>query len=32
MVSGKNHVVLPNDGRIVFAGEVGSTFEISLKE
>ncbi|WP_408894908.1 serine hydrolase domain-containing protein [Paenibacillus taichungensis] len=31
VVSGKNEVVLPENGRIVFAGEVGSTFEISLK-
>ncbi|WP_433583727.1 serine hydrolase domain-containing protein [Paenibacillus amylolyticus] len=31
VVSGKNDVVLPENGRIVFAGEVGSTFEISLK-
>ncbi|SDK13927.1 CubicO group peptidase, beta-lactamase class C family [Paenibacillus sp. OK060] len=31
VVSGKNEVVLPKNGRIVFAGEVGSTFEISLK-
>ncbi|MFB8374124.1 serine hydrolase domain-containing protein [Paenibacillus taichungensis] len=31
VVSGKNQVVLPENGRIVFAGEVGSTFEISLK-
>ncbi|PIH60645.1 serine hydrolase [Paenibacillus sp. LK1] len=31
-VSGKNEVVLPENGRIVFAGEVGSRFEISLKK
>ncbi|MGG3308158.1 serine hydrolase domain-containing protein [Paenibacillus lautus] len=31
VVSGKNEVVLPENGRIVFAGEVGSKFEISLK-
>ncbi|MGX1831972.1 serine hydrolase domain-containing protein [Paenibacillus taichungensis] len=31
VVSGKNEVVLPENGRIVFAGEVGSTFEILLK-
>ncbi|MGO4729298.1 serine hydrolase domain-containing protein [Paenibacillus sp. 2KB_22] len=31
VVSGKNEVVLPENGRIVFAGDVGSTFEISLK-
>ncbi|MGG4106156.1 serine hydrolase domain-containing protein [Paenibacillus lautus] len=31
VVSGKNVVVLPENGRIVFAGDVGSTFEISLK-
>ncbi|MEC0125019.1 serine hydrolase domain-containing protein [Paenibacillus pabuli] len=31
VVSGKNEVVLPANGRIVFAGEVGSRFEISLK-
>ncbi|QOS78855.1 beta-lactamase family protein [Paenibacillus sp. JNUCC31] len=31
VVSGKNEVVLPENGRIVFAGEDGSTFEISLK-
>ncbi|WP_433923483.1 serine hydrolase domain-containing protein [Paenibacillus taichungensis] len=31
VVSGKNEVVLPENGRIVFAGEVGSIFEISLK-
>ncbi|WP_339184869.1 serine hydrolase domain-containing protein [Paenibacillus sp. FSL R5-0701] len=32
VVSGKNDVVLPENGRIVFAGEVGSSFEISLKK
>lgn len=32
VVSGKNEVVLPENGRIVFAGEVGSRFEISLKK
>ncbi|MGE7623197.1 serine hydrolase domain-containing protein [Viridibacillus sp. NPDC096237] len=32
VVSGKNQVVLPKNGRIVFAGEVGSKFEISLKK
>ncbi|MDT9717469.1 serine hydrolase domain-containing protein [Paenibacillus sp. ClWae2A] len=31
VVSGKNEVVLPENGSIVFAGEVGSKFEISLK-
>ncbi|CAM4385389.1 serine hydrolase domain-containing protein [Paenibacillus xylanexedens] len=31
VVSGENEVVLPENGRIVFAGEVGSKFEISLK-
>ncbi|WP_340029570.1 serine hydrolase domain-containing protein [Paenibacillus sp. FSL H7-0940] len=31
VVSGKNEVVLPENGRIVFAGDVDSTFEISLK-
>ncbi|WP_175400455.1 hypothetical protein [Paenibacillus sp. KS1] len=31
VVSGKNQVVLPENGRIVFAGEIGSTFEISLE-
>ncbi|MEC0105874.1 serine hydrolase [Paenibacillus taichungensis] len=31
-VSGKNEVVLPENGRIVFAGEAGSRFEISLKK
>ncbi|MDN4605174.1 serine hydrolase [Paenibacillus sp. F6_3S_P_1C] len=31
VVSGENEVILPENGRIVFAGEVGSTFEISLK-
>ncbi|WP_018758071.1 serine hydrolase domain-containing protein [Paenibacillus terrigena] len=32
VVSGKNEVVLPENGSIVFAGEVGSKFEISLKK
>ncbi len=32
VVSGKNEVVLPENGRIVFAGEVGAKFEISLKK
>ncbi|KJB88035.1 beta-lactamase [Paenibacillus sp. E194] len=32
VVSGKNQVVLPGNGRVVFAGEVGSIFEISLKK
>ncbi|MGG4141515.1 serine hydrolase domain-containing protein [Paenibacillus algorifonticola] len=32
VVSGKNEVVLPENGRIVFAGEAGSKFEISLKK
>ncbi|WP_145147517.1 serine hydrolase [Paenibacillus xylanexedens] len=32
VVSGKNEVVLPENGRIVFAGEAGSRFEISLKK
>nr|WP_232540544.1 serine hydrolase domain-containing protein [Lysinibacillus fusiformis] len=32
VVSGKNDVVLPENGRIVFAGEAGSPFEISLKK
>ncbi|MCP1184150.1 serine hydrolase [Paenibacillus sp. 1781tsa1] len=31
VVSGQNEVVLPENGRIVFAGDVDSTFEISLK-
>ncbi|CAM3122568.1 beta-lactamase family protein [Paenibacillus taichungensis] len=31
VVSGKNEVVLPENGRIVFAGDVDSKFEISLK-
>lgn len=31
VVSGKNEVVLPENGRIVFAGDVDSTFKISLK-
>lgn len=32
VVSGKNEVVLPENGRIVFAGEIGSEFVISLKK
>ncbi|WP_339169970.1 serine hydrolase domain-containing protein [Paenibacillus sp. FSL R5-0341] len=32
VVSGKNEVVLPENGRIVFAGEAGSRFEILLKK
>ncbi|MHA7581568.1 serine hydrolase [Chryseobacterium mucoviscidosis] len=32
VVSGKNEVVLPENGRIVFAGEAGSQFQISLKK
>ncbi|MEY8746099.1 serine hydrolase domain-containing protein [Paenibacillus tundrae] len=32
VVSGQNEVVLPDNGSIVFAGEPGSTFEISLKK
>ncbi|WP_083606687.1 serine hydrolase domain-containing protein [Paenibacillus helianthi] len=32
VVSGKNEVVLPENGRIVFAGEAGSQFEILLKK
>lgn len=32
VVSGKNEVVLPENGRIVFAGETGSRFEVSLKK
>ncbi|WP_374955125.1 serine hydrolase domain-containing protein [Paenibacillus sp. PCH8] len=32
VVSGKNDVVLPENGRIVFAGEAGSQFQISLKK
>ncbi|MGN7412777.1 serine hydrolase domain-containing protein [Paenibacillus sp. SAF-068] len=31
VVSGENEIVLPGNGRIVFAGDVGSAFEISLK-
>ncbi|MCG7410465.1 beta-lactamase family protein [Paenibacillus sp. ACRRX] len=31
VVSGKDQVILPENGKIVFAGEVGSKFEISLK-
>ncbi|WDQ30651.1 serine hydrolase [Paenibacillus marchantiae] len=32
VVSGKNKVVLPENGRIVFVGEAGSKFEISIKK
>ncbi|WP_413409072.1 serine hydrolase domain-containing protein [Paenibacillus amylolyticus] len=32
VVSGENEVVLPENGRIVFAGEAGSQFEITLKK
>ncbi|OAB33786.1 serine hydrolase domain-containing protein [Paenibacillus glacialis] len=32
VVSGKNEIVLPENGSIIFAGEVGSKFEISLKK
>ncbi|OPA73660.1 serine hydrolase [Paenibacillus selenitireducens] len=32
VVSGKNQVVLPENGSIVFAGDAGSKFEISLKK
>jgi CubicO group peptidase (beta-lactamase class C family) len=32
VISGKNEVVLPENGRIVFAGEAGSLFEVSLKK
>ncbi|WP_036608886.1 serine hydrolase domain-containing protein [Paenibacillus sp. FSL H7-689] len=32
VVSGNNDVVLPENGRIVFAGEAGSQFEITLKK
>ncbi|MBN3523645.1 serine hydrolase domain-containing protein [Paenibacillus apiarius] len=32
VISGKNQALLPDNGRIVFAGEVGSKFEISLKK
>ncbi|WP_145407493.1 serine hydrolase domain-containing protein [Paenibacillus xylanexedens] len=32
VVSGQNEVVLPENGSIVFAGEPGSTFEISLRK
>ncbi|MHA6534501.1 serine hydrolase domain-containing protein [Paenibacillus sp. BAC0078] len=32
VVSGKNQVLLPEDGRIVFAGKAGSKFVISLKK
>ncbi|WP_193726585.1 serine hydrolase domain-containing protein [Paenibacillus guangzhouensis] len=32
VVSGKNQVVLPENGSIVFAGEAGSKFEISLNK
>ncbi|MDK8183885.1 serine hydrolase domain-containing protein [Paenibacillus sp. UMB4589-SE434] len=31
IVSGNNQVVLPENGSIVFAGEIGSKFEITLK-
>lgn len=30
VVSGQNEVVLPENGIIVFAGEIGSAFEITL--
>ncbi len=32
VISSKNEVVLPENGRIVFAGEAGSLFEVSLKK
>lgn len=32
VISGKNEVNLPENGRIVFAGEAGSRFEVSLKK
>jgi CubicO group peptidase (beta-lactamase class C family) len=32
VVSGKNQVLLPENGKVVFAGEVDSKFEISLKK
>ena len=32
VISGKNEVILPENGRIVFAGEAGSQFEVSLKK
>lgn len=32
VISGKNEVVLPENGRIVFAGEPASVFEVSLKK
>ncbi|GKU78838.1 serine hydrolase [Paenibacillus sp. L3-i20] len=32
VVSGKNEVILPENGRIVFAGEAGSKFGISLQK
>ncbi|MGO4528202.1 serine hydrolase domain-containing protein [Paenibacillus sp. 2TAF8] len=32
VVSGKNEIVLPENGRLVFAGEAGSRFEVSLKK
>lgn len=32
VVSGKHEVVLPENGRIVFAGEAGSQFKISLQK
>ncbi|AJS61617.1 beta-lactamase [Paenibacillus sp. IHBB 10380] len=32
VVTGKNQVLLPENGRVVFAGEVGSKFTVSLKK
>ncbi|WP_338556505.1 serine hydrolase domain-containing protein [Paenibacillus sp. KS-LC4] len=32
VISNNNQVILPENGSIVFAGEAGSTFEISLKQ
>ncbi|WP_426334930.1 serine hydrolase domain-containing protein [Paenibacillus silvae] len=32
VISGKNEVVLPENGRIVFAGEPDSVFEVSMKK
>ncbi|KAA8783707.1 beta-lactamase family protein [Paenibacillus amylolyticus] len=32
VISGNNEVVLPENGRIAFAGEAGSRFEVSLKK
>jgi hypothetical protein len=32
VASGKNDVVLPKNGTVVFAGEAGSTFGITLKK